>query len=217
MAFACSDNDANQFTDTYPSTLVSTNYKITGGVKLYSKYGLITNQSAINNWRNNDDTGYFYWDHYDTVSWGLGLQVTLLDRDTILYNEGFANEKRIIREEQGYKFFYRKDTISLMFQNSRLSEMAFNIGISKPYHRTVEAPGLPNRITSFSDALIAKGNTKILKFPILAFKITGSPALGGSFYGEKYTRNAFDKNFINLMQDGDTLAIQESVLTFERR
>jgi hypothetical protein len=67
------------------------------------------------------------------------------------------------------------------------------------------------------DAYIATGSTDVLELPFLTYKITRSANGSNSGLASKNYNNIFDKTVLNLLQEGDTIAVQSAKYIFERR
>ena len=220
LAFAACQNDDGEPVYTYPSTLELTDVKLTSGVKLYSKHGLITNQNAINKWRERTGFDFFRWDDYASAEFNYTGQVTFQDTDTLTTPLSAPYDKLVIREQDEYKTFYWRDT--MYYQSSPLqtfNTILDNLGALKVYRQHVQSPVSQYGADFIYRGLIAKGTPEELTFPHISYAITrrfpGSDIY--AFYSEQFYNNAFDPAVISLLQDGDTLAIQEARAVYKKQ
>jgi len=205
--------------ENYPATaeLSNTAFHITSEVKLYSKYGRITDQRAINQWKanysGNEFIDYFYWDNSFLALPYVDSDIKILentklikDRDTLLLKE--------TRED--YKIFRPRDTTYsyLSYIQEDLSKFIKNIGFLKNYESPVF---YDSNLFKVYRGRIVKGNTNRLEVPyaIVActYRNVNTGAIEASSY--KFVNNNFDPAVINTLRLGDTLAIQEATAVYE--
>lgn len=200
----------------YPVKLVLTSHQVLTHPRVYTKYGEIIDKTAIENYINTGTAGYFYH-NIDTVIVPSHDTITYKASDTVLISLAGVFGTRVVKKKEQYIYLYFTDTL-LEYKNmdNILNNIANNIGIFKPYYRDGCPPGLPCTYEWTYDAFIATGSQQQLEFPLLTYKITRS--INGTFSGLARTNynNVFDNSVLNLLQDGDTLAIQTAKETYVR-
>jgi len=228
ILFSC-NKEENQLS--FPIILVSTDFKVVSDVRLFTFKGEIKDTSVINKYLSVCDSSVF------PINKDLSIPVTnrdsiiYLTADTILFSKIWTEsynklDKRIQKRNDGYLYFYKKDTTYLVKEkgdtdNAEIDNIIFNLGIYKPVK---EIQDLPHNfgytyMVKYLRAYIAKGSYSKLEFPYISYRFTrgiiGFP--GGMFYSRssQLYNNKFDPNVINLMKEGDTLAIKESLFVYE--
>ncbi len=205
----------------FPITLISTEYRITSEMKLFTKTGQIMDNLIIDKYLASDSLGYFY-SRIDT-NLQLGAPDTIIYeyQDTVLFSEPGLWGKRIPKNNGSYIYFYLTDTLIgfkfTMQQNSEFKDIISQIGIHKPYYEDF-GPS-----TGFSpssmyqrvfDAKIAIGSPNKLEFPLLTYRLSRTKDNYRAGLGRTNYNNVFDSNVINLLESGDTLAIQEAKIIY---
>lgn len=189
----------------YQSTLVATDYQILAYPKLYTRSGEVTDRSIVDNYIKTARPGYFYMNG-DTVITVPADTITFEKADTAYFKPHHSYGKRIVKRNGPYLYFYMVDTlVGYRTAENVLSNITNNIGIVKPYRRSICT------FCSFDlvyDAYIAIGSQRQLQFPLLTYQITRQA--NGSYYGSarKNYNNVLDLSVLNLLKDGDTLAVQ---------
>lgn len=213
VVFSCKKNDVLL---TYPARLSLTRHQVLTHPKVYTKYGEITDKSVIENYINTGTSGYFY-DNIDTVIVPSHDTITYKSSDTVLIALPGAFGIRVVKRNGQYIYLYLTDTLlAYKAMDNVLNNIANNIGVFKPYYRDGCPSGFPCSYQWVYDAFIATGSQQQLDFPLLTYKITRS--INGTSSGLARTdyNNVFDNAVLNLLKDGDTLAIQTAKETYVR-
>jgi hypothetical protein len=217
IIFGCEKDEINY---NFPITLISTEYKIISELKLFTKTGQIMDNLIIDKYLASNRLGYFY-SRIDT-NLQLGAPDTIIYeyQDTVLFSEPGLWGKRIPKNNGNYIYFYLTDTLignKTMQQESELKDIINQIGIQKPYFEDYgPSTGLPpfTRFQRVFDAKIAKGSPNKLEFPLLTYLLSRTKDNYRTGFGIKNYNNVFDSNVINLLESGDTLAIQEAKIIY---
>lgn len=203
---------------TYPAQLVATKYELTSLPKVYCKYGEVTNKSIVENYINSWVGNYFSF-NLDTVIWVRPDTILFETRDRAVFAGGSFWDRRIVKSTGQYLFFYMTDTLTgFKRPDNVLYPITDKIGIVKPF-RIDACPYYPGTNCIYEkvyDAYIATGSTNRLEFPLLAYKITRSQTGFATGVASSAYNNVFDPSVLNLLQDGDTLAIQNARRIYER-
>lgn len=214
VVFSCKKSD--ELLLQYPEKLSLTSHQVLTFPKVYTKYGEITDKTVIENYINTGTPGYFY-DNIDTVIVPSADTITYKTRDTVLIALPGVFGIRVVKQSGQYIYLYLTDTLlAYKAMDNVLNNIVNNIGVFKPYYRDGCPSGFPCSYQWVYDAFIATGSQQQLEFPLLTYKITRS--INGSYNGiaRKDYNNVFDNSVLNLLQDGDTLAIQTAKETYVR-
>jgi hypothetical protein len=196
----------------YASVLVSSKYQVTNYPKVYTRFGEITDKAIIAKYVTASPGNYFYL-NADTVITTPSDTITYKSGDTVLFSSNAMWGTRIAVQKGQYTYFYMTDTLlGYKTIESPLDGVASNIVTFKPYYRD----GCPSPYSGSCpfqevyDAFIASGSRPTLELPLLTYKLTRSINFYHAGTARKNYNNIFDISVLNLLQDGDTLAIQTS-------
>ncbi|MGZ5189420.1 MAG: hypothetical protein ACXWCZ_00290 [Flavisolibacter sp.] len=205
--------------DDYSAHLISTKYEITSSPKVYTKHGQITDKTVIENYIKGWSSNYFFFNIDTSINYRPDTLV-FKTRDTLIFpylQDIWA--KRLVKAGGGYLFYYMTDTLlGHKRMDNVLNSIVANIGILKPFYKDACFWNNGSCISEWVyDAYVASGTTHGLEFPLLTYKITRSMNGFNTGLAAQNYNNVFDPSVINLLQDGDTLAIQTSRRIYERR
>lgn len=229
ILFSC-NKEENQFA--FPIVLISTDFKVVSDVRLFTFKGEIKDTSIINKYLSVCDSSVFSINKNLTIPVANRDSIIYLTTDTLLFSKKWSEsynklDKRIQKRNDGYLYFYKKDTTYLVKEksffpsnNDEIDKIIYNLGIYKP---VCAIQDLPEKfgyayVVKYLGAYIAKGSYSKLEFPFLSYRFTrGVIGFPGIFYSRsaQLYNNKFDPNVISLMKDGDTLAIKESLVVYE--
>jgi hypothetical protein len=206
IVFSCKKNEQ------YHPMLVSSKYQVTTYPKMYTKFGELTDKAIIAKYVTTSTDNYFYL-NADTIITIPPDTVTYKTGDTVVFSSNTIWGTRLAIQNGQYTYFYMIDTlIGYKTIENPLDNIASKIGTFKPYYR--DACGSPSSgscpLQEVYDAFIATGSRQRLEFPLLTYKITRSINSYHTGLARKNYNNTFDNSVSNLLQDGDTLAIQTS-------
>ncbi len=217
LLFGCKKDEIDY---NFPIVLISTEYKITSELKLYTKSGQITDDLVISNYLASDTFGMFY-SRIDTTLEIIYADTVIYEyHDTVLFSDPGLWGKRIPENTGDYIFFYLTDTLigfKSTHENSALQNVINQIGIHKPYYGDYP-PNFYPPSTIYQrvyNAKIAKGTPRRLEFPLLTYKLSRVRDNYRAGEGRMNYNNVFDNNVINLLESGDTLAIQEAKIVYK--
>lgn len=229
VLFACGSDDTPEAEPVfdYPVTLRATGYEIKSKIRMYTPNGEVKNQAFINDYVNRPpvpetmpaDNTLFYIDTNTLVDVSKFGLLNYTHKDTILFDDPEPWNKRIVKKENGYNYFYMRDTLTTLSQqgsNEHLNTIMDNIGTYKPYRKPFMLGGEP-LYWRYYDARIAKGNPNKLEFPNLIYKISTKNNSGYSYTSTKHYNNIFDPSVLNLLQPGDTLLVQEVNIIYTKQ
>ena len=203
----------------FSARLISTKYEITSSPKVYTKNGLVTDKTVVENYLKGWAGNYFFLNVDTTVNYPPDTLV-YKSRDTLIFPPSGIWGKRVVKPGNGYLFFYMTDTLQgYKRMDNVLNSIVSKIGIVKPFYKE-SCPwylGSPCMNEWVYDAYIATGNTNRLEFPLLTYKITRTTSNTGTGLARQNYNNVFDPSVLNLLEDGDTLAIQTAKRIYVRR
>jgi hypothetical protein len=196
----------------YSSMLVSSKYQVTSYPKMYTKFGEVTDKAIIAKYVTTSTDDYFYF-NADTIITIPQDTIAYKSGDTVVFSSNTIWGTRIAIQNGQYTYFYMTDTlVGYKSIQNPLDIIASNIGTFKPYYK--DACGSPSSgscpLQEVYDAFIATGSRQRLEFPLLTYKITRSINSYHVGLARKNYNNTYDNSVVNLLQDGDTLAIQTS-------
>jgi hypothetical protein len=209
--FSCKKNND------YPIQLISSKHQILSYPKVYTTYGEITNKTISENYIKAWSGEYFYFNIDTTITFTADT-ITFKKSDTVIFpHQPIDWGKRVVKRNGDYLYFYMVDTLmGYKRADNVLNGIASNIGMVKPFYKDSCPFGVSCLVEWVYDAYIATGTPNQLEFPFLTYKVTRT--VGGSRSGlARKINNVFDISVLNLLQDGDTLAIQTSKLVYNRR
>ncbi|MFP9114999.1 hypothetical protein ACLI1A_13765 [Flavobacterium sp. RHBU_3] len=217
--YSCNSDDDNGSQDSYPSTLHLSSYSYTTGVKLYSKYGEVTDQQAINRWRDGYGETFFVWENYGEIPIDNAMitEITFTHPDTITTNYVGPYRKLVVREEHGYKFCYFVEPILDITQLYPLENIYNNMGVFKYTSIYESLPSTDQYVRKTEGGLVLKGNTNRLELSRLTYAVNRSDSTAWYYKIAGITDNAFDPEVINMLYDGDTIAIQEAKMVYTKQ
>ena len=214
ILISCKKNGA------YPAQLVATKYELTSLPKVYCKFGEVTDKSIVENYVKSWAGSYFSFNIDTTIQFPPDT-IVFEERDRVVFPAGSLVDKRVVRSIGQYLFFYMSDTITLLKRpDNVLYAITDKIGIVKPFRKDacpyyIGANGSCNYEQVY-DAYIATGSSSRLEFPMMAYKITRRQTGYATGVASSAYNNVFDPTVLNLLQDGDTIAIQNARRTYER-
>jgi hypothetical protein len=217
---------------TFPLVLTSTNLKVVSDVRLFTFKGEIKDTAIINKYLSVCDSSVFPVNKDLSIPVANRDSLIYLTADTLLFSKKWYEshnklDKRIQKRNDGFLYFYNKDTTYLVREKSffpsngdEIDKIIFSLGIYKP---VCAIQDLPEKfgytyVIKYLGAYVAKGSYSKLEFPFLSYRFTrGAIGFPGIFYGRSSTlyNNKFDPNVIGFMKEGDTLAIKESLFVYE--
>jgi hypothetical protein len=214
ISFGCEKEVPEIFS--YPSILISREYKIMTEVKLFTKRGQINDKTVIGNYLNKVAPGIFYQNKDAFVPINKPDTLNYYSTDTVLFSIPGIWGKRVAKQEGSYLFFYMPDTLigfKSLQQDSEFKSIINGIGIYKPYYNDLHFYG--SIYQEVFNAFIARGNPNRLEFPQITYRITrrGNNSYYAGYSSKNYN-NVFDPNVLKLLQEGDTLAIQEAKIVY---
>jgi hypothetical protein len=204
----------------FPITLLPTEYIVTSELKLFTKSGLINDRLIIDNYLAADSLGFFH-SKIDTII-KTDSHDTLIykNQDTVLFSEPGLWGIRTPKKEQNYIYFYLTDTLPSYMtveQCSELKDIINQIGIYKPFYKEYGSDYMDCFLKTLRvyDARLAKGTPNYLEFPLLTYRLTRTKDNYKAGISRKNYNNVFDMNVLNLLESGDTLAIQEAKIIYK--
>lgn len=207
----------------FPNRLISTSYQVTSSPKVYTRQGEITDPAVIENYIKAWSGNYFFFNRDTAIHYPPDTLV-FKTRDTLIF-PGYPGPwgKRVVKPGGAYLFFYLPDTLlGYKRMDNVLNTIAANIGVAKPFYQDacpwyMGINGPPCTTEWVYDAYMATGATNRLEFPLLTYKITRRTNGFSAGLALQNYNNVFDPSVLNLLQDGDTLAIQTARRVYERR
>ena len=201
----------------YPITLISEEIQVLSEIKVYTMNGEIVNTDVINEFIKYDTRDYFFVNSDTIVKIKQHDTITYQDKDTVIfYEHGLQNPlnsqiKRTPKKEGDYILFNLIDTLIVTGSEDYSESILHQIGIFKPYIDCYTVPFYygGGSHCKYLNTKVAQGNPNKLEFPNLVIMLRTFQTRSFSFYMQRDFNNIFDKNVINLLEYGDTLAIQE--------
>ena len=199
----------------YPAVLVAREYHVLTDVKLFTKTGQITDKAIISSYLKKDTQGYFYKNKDSHVPINKPDTVIYQSKDTVLFSSPGDWGIRVPKQVGDYIHFSMTDTLAgfkSLMEEGPLVKIIRQIGLFKPYYEDI-GPSNYGYQRVFS-AFVAKGNPRRLEFPELTYLVTRRWDNTYNSVSMKNYNNVLDPDVVNLLRDGDTLAIQEAKIVY---
>jgi hypothetical protein len=220
---ACSsDNNENETEDvfSYPTTLKLMQYEILENVRVFTKSGEIKDENVIKCFITN---GGKEPNLFESKGRSLSIEseslINYKTKDSVEFDWGYLKQKLSVKEVGKEIYFYPKDTLVYYDINQGvLDDFVFKMGNYKPYYKTVTIPGtFPTVVASLYAAVVATGNLNALTFNTMSYKTIRSKNMQIYEQSQRFVlNNGFDKNVLALLNAGDTIAVQNTRMVFEK-
>jgi hypothetical protein len=216
ILISCKKEDQQQ----YPFMLISSRYQVTSYPKVYTRLGEITNRAVADAYLRlpSRNQNHFYFTADTTISIVFSDTITYLSRDTVLFPHLPREWGTRIPKQQGELiYFYMTDTLpGFKIAENPLSAIEKEISIFKPYKLDICFNTGICPYQEVYDAFIATGSLQQLEFPLLTYKLTRNTNRSHAEATRWNYNNLFNLSVLNLLQDGDTLAIQTSKTVYSK-
>lgn len=218
LFIACENND--EFVNSYPSTLILTKYETLDNVRVFVKNGEIKDANVINNFLKDDFENNIFRSKIgvELVN-DVETEIFYKSKDSASFSWEHRFGKKIPKKIGDEIFFFDKDTLRYVEPNTNdgaVGNLINQMGIYKSFRQVTPLSFGNGAVVKKYGAYIATGNTDKLEFLTMSFKLkvshVGEYVISSNFVFNK----GFDKNVISLLKVGDTLAVQNNKLIFEK-
>lgn len=212
------ENETENVVFSYPSTLKLSQYEILEDVSVFTKNGEIKDANVIKKFITGGDKEPSVFE-LKGISSSIEKEsvVNYKTKDSVDFDWGYIKEKFAAKEVGKEIYFYPKDTL-VYSSEGVLDPFIYQMGNYKPYYKTVNIPGtFPSVAIRLYSAIVATGNPNKLIFNTMSYKLIRSR--NTQIYGQSLRfvlNNGFDKNVLSLLNAGDTIAVQNTRMIFEK-
>ncbi|MBF4514857.1 hypothetical protein IRZ71_00785 [Flavobacterium sp. ANB] len=212
------DDDEEVFN--YPSTLKLTQYEILENVRVFTKNGEVKNENLINKFITG---GGFEPSIFElkgqSSSFEKGDIINYKTKDSVEFEWGNSKQKLTVKDVGKEVYFYPKDTLTYYYANQgTLDTFFYQMGNYKPYYKKIDMPGnFPDVAVKYYAAIVASGNPNKLTINSMTYKLIRSSNTQIFGSSQRFVlNNGFDKNVLSLLNQGDTIAVQNTKMVYEK-
>lgn len=212
---ACKKDDDSPVS--YPSTYHSARFESVSKVKLYTQAGEVTSPAVIDDYSQRYGENFLYKDGISTHP-SPADTIQLQSKNAAQFTEGTRTSSYKPARRGEVLYFIPADTAVNYVQSSYDFEMVVAMGKHKPLYQQVIPLSWATGYDFRHDVLMERFATvkgKQLVFPLLNYVFTRRSATSFSI-NKHVLNNTFDPSALQLLKPGDTLAVQELQVVFEK-
>ncbi|RZJ52768.1 MAG: hypothetical protein EOO44_10755 [Flavobacterium sp.] len=212
------DKDVKDEEITYPSTLELTQYEITENVRIFTKDGEVKDQKVINKFINEGFGHNIFQPKGYSSNFEKANVINYKSQDSAVFNWGTFKEKLAVKKVGNEIYFSPKDTVTFFTNEESLLSFIGQMGKYKPYYKFTFVPANPpGHVVKRYSSFVASGNANKLTFNCMSYSVILQRNM--MVYGMSENiiyNNGFDNNVLSQLRNGDTLALQNTKLIFEK-
>jgi hypothetical protein len=210
--------EENEIPLDYPSTFTSRRFESSSKVRLFTASGEITSSEIIHRFSRRLGENYLHTD---------GISIPATSPDTIRLSsansawikQGNAFQEFLLTRNKEALQFTPKDTAKILDGGGLGRDLVTAIGKYKPIYHKVKPVPLVSGYGDLHEIIIGKyariNNAHQIEFPFLNYVFIRKTQFSGALF--KYSfNNQFDESSLQLLKSGDTLAVQEFKLIYEK-